>query len=978
MRADRLELSEPRLVLNRQKGQRVLHRLQHQLRTCDGFRFYVAFVNPEGLASLMQPLLDAQVRGVRGQVLVSQYLNFTHPIALRRLLKLSHLEVRIATKGSVHAKGYFFSKGPRQQFLIGSSNWTAAAISSNTELNVEIASDADSEFTAALSEEFEHQFKKATPLTIDFIEKYEAVYEQSRRAMLASSSGHPASAEYGQVLEQSNQVMLAADSLQLGAAQADVLPFPNLMQREALSRLQGLRDSKKTKALIVSATGTGKTFLAAFDARYFGAKKLLFVVHRENIARKAMDSFRVIFGKSRTFGLYTGNQSDASADFIFSTVQTLSRPERMKEFTAEHFDYIIVDESHRAGAASYARFLNYFAPQFLLGMTATPERTDGRDIFQFFDHNIAYEIRLQRALEEGMLCPFHYYGISDININGELVEQQSNFSQLLAPERVTRILEKAELYGSHDGHVRGLVFCSRNQEAAELSAAFNKLGHRSVALSGSNSETEREEAIVALESSDPSRKLDYIFTVDIFNEGVDIPSVNQIIMLRPTQSAIVFVQQLGRGMRKGDGEEKYLTVIDFIGNYQNNYLIPIALYGDRSYDKDRIRRLLVGESEGIAGTSTVNFDLITKERIFESINAAKLLLKRDLVEDYVALKFRIGRPPMMMDFVAQGARDPAAYSTYSKSFYNFASEQDDEYEALGKMEREILEALSKNALNGRTCVEPLLLNSLLSSAEFSLTEFKLNLKKRTGFPVTHAQIETAIRSINLQFMREKVRGSMISKGNKWNLRLVEGEVASLRRSKQLDRLLTNKTLSAFLKDCVAYAESKFFDGLDAALICNGFVRYRKYSRADAFKILGLEQNPIAQNVGGYMVAPDKSSCAIFVTYHKEEDISHSTKYEDSFKSPGCLHMFSKSKRSLTSPDVKYFKNATASQRLPLFVQKNNDEGIEFYYLGDVTPKEDSFYEDKMPTENGKSVSVVRMDLLLDSPVEPSLYEYFVG
>jgi superfamily II DNA or RNA helicase/HKD family nuclease len=975
MKEGAVEHSEPRLVLNRHRKQRVLHRLQYRLRNCESFRFYVAFVNCEGVASLMQPLLDAQERGVNGRVLVSQYLNFTHPEALRSLLRLPNLEVRIATRGAMHAKGYFFSTEARQQFLIGSSNWTASAISSNTELNVEVEAEIGSAFAKEVAEEFDHQYEKATPLTTEFIVEYEALYDQAHRA---PAPGQSPGASHYQPQEQADLVMETADSRQHFSPTSEMLPTPNQMQSEALSRLQALRDTGENKALIVSATGTGKTFLSAFDARAFQAKKLLFVVHRENIARKAMESFQMVFGKSRSMGIYAGSLSDTSPDFIFSTVQTLSRPERMKKFSVDHFDFIIVDESHRAGAASYARFLDYFRPKFLLGMTATPERTDGQDIFQFFDHNIAYEIRLQRALEEGMLCPFHYFGVSDLSIDGELVDQHSEFNRLLSAERVERIVEKAELYGCHDGTVRGLVFCSRNKEAVELSAAFNSRGFRTVALSGANSEVEREQAILALESSDPEIELDYIFTVDIFNEGVDIPSVNQIIMLRPTQSSIVFVQQLGRGMRKGEGEDKYLTVIDFIGNYQNNYLIPIALYGDRSHDKDSIRKLLVSESEAIPGTSTINFDLVTKERIFESLNAKNLLLKRDLSDDYKALKFRLGRAPMMMDFVEQGARDPAAYVAKSKSFYNFALEKEDELAKLGQLEREILEALSKNALSARTGVDPLLLEALMSSPVLDHAEFKVAFQERAGFPVTDRQIEIALRSVNLQFMREQIDGSLVSKGDKWKLRLTEGELPNIARTEQFNDLLLNETFQRFLEDAVAYAATKYFEDLDPALVNDGFVRYRKYSRADAFKILGLKQNPVAQNVGGYMVAPDKGSCAIFVTYHKGEDVSDSTKYEDEFVSPSCLHMFSKNNRSLNSPDVKYFKEATSAQRLPLFVQKNNDEGIEFYYLGDVTPKPNSFYEDKMPVEDGKGVSVVRMDLELDQPVDASLFEYLVG
>jgi superfamily II DNA or RNA helicase len=948
-----VESASPRLVVNRGEGGRVLSNLNAELRACTHFRFYVAFVNNAGVASLKQSLLDAEQRNVSGRVLVSQYLNFSDPNALRDLLRLSNLDVRIATTGNVHAKGYFFSNSTTERFLIGSSNWTAAALSTNTELNVQIESHLRTLLTEQVREEFDFQFGKATPLSKEWIDEYEQLYlktKASRESLLAGGSASPVS-----------------DSTET--------PRPNRMQAEALQSMQALRDAGKTKALVVSATGTGKTFLSAFDARNTGARRLLFVVHRENIARKAMESFQEIFGDTRTYSVYSGLEKDSKGDFVFSTVQTLSRTDNLHVFPPDHFDYIIVDESHRAGAKSYVAFLNYFETRFLLGMTATPERTDGQDIFKYFDHNIAYEIRLQRALEEEMLCPFHYYGISDLTINGESVEQVTDFNQLLAAERVERIIEQAAIYGCHDGVVRGLVFCSRNEESAGLSASFNERGFRTVALSGPTPEREREQAIQRLESTDPILKLDYIFTVDIFNEGVDIPTVNQIIMLRPTQSAIVFVQQLGRGMRKVEDEEKYLTVIDFIGNYQNNYLIPIALYGDTSNDKDRIRRLVVGESEGIPGTSTVNFDIISKDRIFDSINAAKLQLKRDLCADYEALKCRLGQIPTMMDFVNHGSRDPRAYEEYFKSYYNFVREQEpDKIAELEGMPSDVLVFLAKDALNGGTCTEPILIETLLATESVSVQEFKESFFEKTAYSATDKSITSAVRSVNLQFMRVNVGGSLLSAGDKLDIKLIEREGDQLKRTAQFEELLANSTFRDFLTDSVFYSLGSFLDGFDPTAVVDGFVRYRKYSRADVFQILGFNENPVPQNVGGYLIAKDKSSCPIFVTYHKSDTISDTTKYEDSFKSPSCMHYFSKSNRSFESPDVIFFRTCKYPQRLPLFVQKNNDEGISFYYLGDVEPVAESFREDTMP--NG--TPVVRMDLTLDVPVNAPLYEYLTG
>ncbi|MCF8342497.1 MAG: DEAD/DEAH box helicase, partial [Chitinophagaceae bacterium] len=319
---------------------------------------------------------------------------------------------------------------------------------------------------------------------------------------------------------------------------------------EALENLKTLRGEKKKKALIISATGTGKTYLSAFDAKAFNPKKLLFVVHRLTIAKDSLKTFQKVFGETKTMGLYSGDKRDLDCDFLFSTVQTISKSTHLENFAKDHFDYIIIDETHRSGADSYLRLIEYFNPKFLLGMTATPERTDGNDIFQLFDHNIAYEIRLNKAMEEDMLSTFHYYGVSDLIIDNNESENKSDFNLLVSTERVERVIEQANFYGSDNGITRGLVFCSRKKEAIELSTLFNLNGFKTVALTGDSTEEERAKSIEKLESDNLNEKLDYIFTVDIFNEGIDIPKINQIIMLRPTESAIIFYSAIGQRIEK--------------------------------------------------------------------------------------------------------------------------------------------------------------------------------------------------------------------------------------------------------------------------------------------------------------------------------------------------------------------------------------------------------------------------------------------
>jgi superfamily II DNA or RNA helicase len=943
-------LIHPRLVLNKSSGSRVLTQLASELRTCDRFQFYVAFANQAGVASLLQPLEDLKKRGIRGQVLLSQYLNFTDPVALRMLMQLEHLDVRISTKGSMHAKGYYFLNADTGRYIIGSSNWTASALSTNTELNVLIQAEAAGTFAQEVESDFTHQFRSADPLTAEFIANYSLLYEQIRRRR--------------------DEVKALEDRIR-----AHSILQPNKMQVEALANLHALRTQGEKKALLISATGTGKTFLSAFDAKSFNPKRLLFVVHRENIARSALDSFEKIFGTTRTCGLYTGNTQDHHADFLFSTVQTLSRQQHLDRFHAHEFDYIVVDESHRAGAKSYDRFLSHFSPQFLLGMTATPERSDGVDIFRLFNHQIGYEIRLQHALQEEMLCPFHYFGVADLTINDETIEEHSDFNKLTTPERVNRIVEKATFYGCDDGIVRGLIFCSRNQESQKLSEELNKRGYATLALDGSSSEDEREAAIKRLEApAGSSEKLDYILTVDIFNEGVDIPQCNQIIMLRPTQSAIIFVQQLGRGLRKLTIKEKYLTVIDFIGNYSNNYLIPIALYGDRSYDKDRIRRLIVNGNDGLPGTSTINFDLVAKELIFKSLNSAKTQQLRELTLDFKSMKNRLGRIPMMVDFAAQDQRDPQAFAKARKSFYSFSHyAEPNTVPTLSATAAKVLEVYSRDSLNATSLEEPLLLLALLAGTDPSESDLNQAYSDLTACTSAPGRWDTAANSLNLSFLSD-AQGGASSLG----LALIERHGNQFRALPDLTQLLAEPGFRLYLHDLAEYARDKFLANLDPANFLVGFVRYQKYSRADVFRILGCLKCPNAQNVGGYLLDPARQWCPIFVNYKKEEGIAATIQYEDAFIDPSKMRWFTKSRRSMTSPDVQFFAEAHRRGRIPLFVKKNGDEGMEFYFLGDSFPLLSSIAPTTMDDGAGGKVAVVHMDLALDQPVPESLYCHLVS
>jgi superfamily II DNA or RNA helicase/HKD family nuclease len=919
---------QPELLVNQKNPpQKVLSTILHELENCNQFFISVAFVTTSGVAAIINTLKELEDREIKGEILVSQYLNFTQPEALKKLLQFKNIDLRIATTGNAHTKGYIFKTKEHYNLIVGSSNLTAQALSTNKEWNIKVSALNDSGIVEKVLREFHSDFDKGTPVTKEYILSYEEIYQ--------------------------NQFLINQKNKLGNFAKSQVQMSPNSMQLEALENLKNLRAERKNKALIISATGTGKTFLSAFDAKAFNSKRLLFVVHRLTIAKDSLNTFRSVFGNDKTMGLYSGSKIDLDCDFVFSTIQTISKANHLAKFTKDHFDYIIIDETHRSGADSYLKLIEYFEPKFLLGMTATPERTDGNDIFQLFDHNIAYEIRLSRAMEEEMLSSFHYYGVTDLSIDKTEVDKKSEFNYLVSSERVKHIIEKANFYGSDNGITRGLIFCSRKNEAVELSGLFNSQGFKTVALTGDSSEEERASSIEKIETDNLSEKLDFIFTVDIFNEGIDIPKINQIIMLRPTESAIIFIQQLGRGLRKVDGKS-YLTVIDFIGNYEKNYLIPIALYGDTSYNKDSLRKLITEGSRMIPGASTINFDEITKERIFQSIDSANMQLFADLKKDYNLLKFKLGRTPMMMDFIEHGSRDPFLFVDYSNSYYNFVLKvEKTESTTLSKQQVKLLELFAKEINNARRIEESLIIKLLIESGKLSVNELKAKILKKYRYSITDETVKSCVSNLNFEFVRKEEK--IIYQNN-----------GSFYFHDQFMKSLNNSIFKKFLLDSVNYSIQAFDRAYREENYKNGLILYNKYSRKDVCRLLNWEKD-ISSTVYGYRTHGGATPC--FVTYHKSNEIESTINYNDYFINPSIFAWESRSNRRLESNEIKAVIN---SNRILLFVKKQDGEGTDFYFMGDVSIIPASIEQGAMPDSN---LPVVHFKFQLEQPVVDSLYQY---
>lgn len=942
---------------NSEKGEKVLVSIEKELMQCDAFMISVAFITESGITPLLQVLKDLEKRNISGRILTTDYLTFTEPKALHKLSELKNIDLRIAvtdnTATGFHTKGYIFRSDQTYRILIGSSNLTLNAITKNHEWNTKIVSDANGEMTTDILQEFECLWNDQNTFCYkDIIEDYTYRYKREKTIW-------------------KNSQALRKEDLSLETLK------PNSMQSAFMDHILDFRKKNIHKALLLSATGTGKTYASAFAMKELHPDRILFVVHREQIARQSLNSYRRIFGNCKSYGLLTGNEKNSGADFIFATVQTVSKPEVYRQFDKKAFDVIVLDECHHAGADSYQRIMSYFNPSFYLGMTASPD-TNNYDIYALFDHNIAYEIRLEQALKEDLLCPFHYFGITDIEIDGKVLDDQTgviNFKDLISDQRVSYILEKAEYYGYSGNRVKGLIFCSRKEEAKELSRKFNQCRknerefYHTEVLCGEDSQQFREETIHRLVDDSNNNCLDYIFTVDVFNEGVDIPEVNQIIMLRPTQSPVIFIQQLGRGLRKFS-EKEYVVILDFIGNYMNNFMIPVALSGDRTYNKDAMRRYVIEGNRVVPGCSTIHFDEISKKRIFASIDTAKTNDVKLLKEAYTALKYKLGRIPALMEFKQFGSIDAMKIIDKCGSYYAFLKKYEKDYDVqLTEKEKTVIEYLSKKVCSYKRIHEIALLEELINNGKNNCN-LKEILNEEYGVLINETINTSVYRNLTNEFPKEEERKKYS------NCVLVEeNETGCYSLTSSFKEMLENEVFLNMVKEILLFGKDRILENYKFPYKDTCFTLYQKYTYEDVCRLLGWKKNMTAQNIGGYFYDADTKTLPVFINYEKQED---AIAYEDRFLSQNRLIALSKHPRRITSADVTHIYKRTEEDkdnRIFLFVRKNKDdrEAKEFYFLGEIYAEgqpEEIYME---PTKDTAFEILYRLDV----PVRNDIFDYLV-
>ncbi|MCR5628728.1 DEAD/DEAH box helicase [Eubacterium sp.] len=960
---------KPQFISNNYKeGKKVLSYIEDEMRLCEKFQISVAFITMGGITPLLATLEELEKKNIPGEILTTNYLNFSEPRALEKLNELTNITIKMydvdASHEGFHTKGYIFKKEEIYRIIIGSSNITKDALTLNHEWNTKIISTDHGEVAKEIVDEFEQFWNSKYSLDYDdFIDIYKEKYNIVKRQR--------------EIARKQDIVSLEKYKLQ-----------PNSMQVGFINNLRKIIERGEERALLISATGTGKTYASAFAMRELEFKRVLFLVHRGQLARQTKKSYEKVFAKTVSMGLVGAGYKEYDKDYVFATVQTLNKDEYLKKYSVDEFDCIILDEAHHSSANTYQRVMDYFKPKLWLGMTATPDKRDddieGNNIYEIFDHQIAYEIRLKQAMEEDLLCPFHYFGISDISLlrDNEIKSKkisEKDFNMLTGSERVNHIINKARFYGYSGNRVKGLIFCSRIDESIALSKKFNEIVNpetgrkfRTIALNGDASEEARQSAFERLamdETEDGIEPLDYIFSVEILNEGVDIVEVNQVIMLRPTQSPIVFIQQLGRGLRKADGKE-YVVILDFIGNYNNNYMIPIALSGDRTYNKDNIRKGVISANNTIPGASTIHFDEVAKEKIFASIDKIRGM-KSIIRESYISLKNRLGRVPYLVDFYDNGEIDPLVIIKEYKTYQTFLEivEKEDYIGEISDEELIVLEYLSKTILSGARPHELEILRRLLKYNELSFESYKKDFNNLYGYEPDKKSFDDAVTVL---------QGCFVSKKEEYE-RYCHIDILTSENNKMLRRLstFTNK-INHFefyrqVQDIVDVGLQKYAEKNRAgANERTPFVLYEKYSRRDISLIMNCGKDLSSTMYGMKRIEDDTF---IFVTYHKQagaegmEYVEGKPDYADSFEDNIYFRWDSQIGKGV---DSAYMSDVRNAKHKHLLVKKSDNES-NFYYMGEFDIV--SLQPDKKKDNNGKIKDIAKVVFKMHNPVREDLLRY---
>jgi len=931
--------------------------LKQELLNCKKFYFIVSFIRYSGIQLLISTLDELEKQGIQGEIITSVYLNITDSKALQKLLSYKNIKVKIYNNSSesFHTKAYLFEKEKYHSVVIGSSNISQSALYSAEEWNVKLT---DSSFFNIYGKSL-NQFEKlwhsneAIELTQDFIDEYEK-YKKSVNVQNTF--------DYRKTkIEQENEFV------------------PNSMQKRVLQKLKETRINGNKKGLVISATGTGKTYLAAMDIKQFfeidsnnenklfeindekskiSNIKFLFIAHREELLENAMNVFsRILKIDKNEFGRIYGGLKETNKSMVFASIQSLRNC--YNEFKHNFFDYIIVDEFHHSMSDSYLKTLSYFNPKFLLGLTATPKRMDGKDILSLCDYNVVDEIGIKEALEEDLIVPFHYFGVNDYTINYDNIPYKNGkynekilLENLLLNTRTDYIVEKINKFGFDGDELSAVAFCQNIDHAFFMKEEFSKKGYKSAVITANTSSNERSEILEKFKN----KKIEILCVVDILNEGIDIPTINLLLFLRPTMSSTIFIQQIGRGLRKAKNKD-FVTIIDFIGNHKKDYLL-INYFSSEVDNKDtlftkkeKIINEIKNQFSNIPKSCYVELDRICQNRIIEKIEKINFSSKNILKEMYLDYKAEIGKSENEILKVSDFDTNIELFQELSLklgSFYNAQLQfenseiKQNKIFLLNSEETEFLAYLEKKL----TIVEPFtylivkyLINNDFINSEIIVDEYKnyFNIKDdfRKEYVINRIFTELVEDEIleknsknifKISKKYNKIFENKKENNNEINLKLID-----LDNSQN-----TNYNFKNRLEDLLYLGLSEFKKNNNLSIFNeNILIPYKKYKRIE-LQILLDSKVPKGSWRAGY-ANTDKDIC-LFATIDKTHILQENLKYDNSLFADDIIQWISQPKTAHTSSVGKMFINhKKLGYNVHIFIRKfafmDGNKTNPFIYLG---------------------------------------------
>lgn len=885
-------LSHCELFTGSNAGVSLESELKKEILSADQIYFLVSFIKWTGIRIFEKELQEFTENGGKLKIITTSYMGATDLKAVEYLSSLKNTEIKVSYNTEnerLHAKAYLFHRNTGfNTGYIGSSNISRSALTSGLEWNMKVTTNEISHIIDKFKKTFDTYWQDKEFELFDKLRHHEKLKSALKRSNIYSFQGVN--------------------------AYFDLKPFP--FQEEILEKLEVERTVHfRYKNLVVAATGTGKTVISAFDFKRFkntnSRSRLLFVAHRKEILQQAQATFQGVL-KDNNFGeLWVDGLEPEKFDHVFASVQTLNNQLEKLNLTSSFYDYIVVDEVHHIAASSYRPILTYFEPKILLGLTATPERMDGEDILSDFCNTIAAEIRLPEALNRKLLCPFQYFGITDsvdlTNVewkNGKYVPSELNRIYTKNDNRVREIINNLDKYLKDYQDVRALGFCITQEHAQFMAEKFSLAGLKADYLVSNRNELRKE-----IREKLTKKDINYLFVVDIFNEGIDIPEIDTVLFLRPTESLTVFLQQLGRGLRLADGKD-CLTVLDFVGNSRPEYDFEGKFRALIGKTNTPIQKEIEDEFPHLPLGCSIILEKKAKEYIIENIKKASRLNIHQLISKIRFFSEQTALPLTLKNFVK--LNNIPLQLIYKKNSWSRLCVRAGQLESFSDInEKEILGAIK---------------NKWLSCCSYSYFNFILRLAKQ-DFKININHMNEVEKSMCLMLHYDVWQ-------NAEGFDSLESSIRSIGKNKVLVQEIIE--VLELLSDKIDFEEKEILLPYKQPLKVHG--RYTRDQILAGFGVSTFEKK--SSNREGNAPIKSKNTEILFITLNKsEEDFSPTTLYEDFAISDTLFHWQTHNERNNTSgAGLSYIKHKELGLKILLFIrERNKDEHnntMSFVFIGE--------------------------------------------